>query len=45
MPPWQRNRIPLICVDEQVVQIVGFSVCEPFIAKPGQMGYEIYINE
>ncbi len=45
VPPWQRNQIPLICVGEQVVQIVGFSVCEPYIAKPGQMGVEIYINE
>ena len=45
VPPWQRNRIPLICVGEQVVQIVGFSVCEPYIARVGQTGYEIYINE
>ncbi len=45
VPPWQRDRIPLICVDDQVVQVVGYSVCEPFIASAGQMGHEIYINQ
>ncbi len=45
IPPWQRDRIPLICIDDQVAQIVGYSLCEPFIARAGQMGHEIYINE
>ena len=45
VPPWQRDRIPLICIDDQVAQVVGYSLCEPFIASAGQIGHEIYIKE
>jgi len=45
IPPWQRDRVPLIYVGEDVAQVVGYSVCESFIAQPGQVGYEIYIND
>ncbi|VAW98845.1 tRNA(Ile)-lysidine synthetase [hydrothermal vent metagenome] len=45
VPPWQRDRIPLICIDDQVAQVVGYSLCEPFIARAGQIGHEICIKE
>ena len=44
VPPWQRARIPLIYIGSDLAQIVGYSVCEPFIAKAGQSGIEIYVH-
>ena len=41
VPPWQRDRIPLIFIDDQLAQIVGFCVCEPFVAQQGEVGVEI----
>lgn len=45
VPPWQRDRIPLIYVGDELAQVVGYSVCEPFLAKNGQMGVEITLNQ
>ena len=44
VPPWQRDRIPLIYIGQELAQIVGFSVCEPYRAKSGQPGIEIYLH-
>jgi tRNA(Ile)-lysidine synthase len=44
VPPWQRDRIPLIYIGQELAQIVGYSVCEPFRAKSGQSGIEIYLH-
>lgn len=33
IPPWQRDRIPLLYCDNQLVAVVGYCVCEPFIAE------------
>lgn len=41
VPPWQRDRIPLIYIGDQLAQVVGFCVCEPFVAKPGEIGFQI----
>lgn len=41
VPPWQRNRIPLVYVGEELAQVVGFCVCAPFVASPGEEGVEI----
>jgi len=38
VPPWERDRVPLIYVGEQLAQVVGFWVCEPFQAQPGEPG-------
>ena len=45
VPPWRRDRIPLIFVDQELAQIVGFSLCEPYIAQADQLGVEIYLQE
>lgn len=34
--PWQRNRIPLIYIDDVLAVVVGCWVCEPFVAKVDQ---------
>lgn len=41
IPPWQRDRIPLVYIGEQLAQVVGFCVCAPFAARPGEMGVQI----
>jgi tRNA(Ile)-lysidine synthase len=38
VPPWQRDRVPLIFIDGQLAVIVGYCYCEPFAATPGQPG-------
>jgi tRNA(Ile)-lysidine synthase len=38
VPPWQRDRIPLIFVDDQLAQVVGHWLCEPFQAAAGETG-------
>ncbi len=30
IPPWHRDRIPLIFFDEELAAVVGYTVCEPF---------------
>lgn len=38
VPPWQRDRVPLIYVDNALAAVVGHCVCENFIAKKWQQG-------
>lgn len=44
VPPWQRNRIPLVYLDEELAQVVGFCVCAPYAASSGEEGIEIIAN-
>jgi len=44
VPPWQRDRIPLIYIGAELAQIVGYSVCEPYGARSDQRGIEIYLQ-
>lgn len=39
VPPWQRERIPLIYYEEQLIAIVDYCVCEEFAAKKNETGY------
>lgn len=36
VPPWQRDRIPLIYLGEQLAAVVGYFYCAPFQAKRGE---------
>jgi len=45
IPPWQRGNIPLIYVGDELAQVVGYSVCEPYIARADQTGLDIYLND
>ena len=38
IPPWERSRIPLIYIDDQLVAVAGLWVCEPFQAGPSESG-------
>ncbi|MGB5443818.1 MAG: tRNA lysidine(34) synthetase TilS, partial [Gammaproteobacteria bacterium] len=38
IPPWERSRIPLIYIDDQLAAVAGLWVCEPFHARPFEPG-------
>jgi tRNA(Ile)-lysidine synthase len=41
IPPWQRERIPLLYIGEELAQIMGICICEPFKAAAGQPAVNI----
>ena len=41
IPPWERSRIPLIYVQNQLAAVAGLWVCEPFQAGPAEQGFSI----
>jgi len=45
VPPWFRDRIPLIFAGDQLAQIVGYSSCAPFVVKPDETGIEFVIQD
>lgn len=38
IPPWKRDKIPLIYYQQHLIAVVGWCVCEPFLAKKNEMG-------
>lgn len=36
IPPWLRDKIPLIYINDELAQVVGYCLCEPFVEKEGQ---------
>ncbi len=42
VPPWERVRIPLIFIDNELAAVTGLWVCEPFSAGPGEPGLAIH---
>jgi tRNA(Ile)-lysidine synthase len=38
IPPWERSRIPLIYIGDQLAAVAGLWVCEPFHARPAEPG-------
>lgn len=41
IPPWQRNRTPLIYVNDELAAIAGLCICEPFVASGEMHGFEL----
>lgn len=42
VPPWQRDKIPLLYLEEQLAAVIGFCICEPFaVTEPQAEGLEI----
>ena len=39
VPPWQRNRVPLIYVENQLAAVVGFCVAQDFVVRDQQQGW------
>ena len=38
VPPWLRERVPLIYVGNEIAEVVGYCVCEPFQAHAQEAG-------
>lgn len=41
IPPWLRDRVPVILIDGAPAAIAGCCVCAPFVAPPGVPGWHI----
>lgn len=41
VPPWERDRIPLLYVGEQLAHVVGRVYCAPFAAAPDEPGLDV----
>ena len=39
--PWQRDRVPLLYVGDQLAAVVGYWICEPFAAQSDEQGYVV----
>ena len=41
LPPWLRDRVPLLYVDDQLVAVGDLWICEGWSAEAGEKGLEI----
>lgn len=41
VPPWRRDRVPLVYIDDELAAVVGYWVCEPFGAQGDEPAYAI----
>ncbi|HED15725.1 MAG TPA: tRNA lysidine(34) synthetase TilS, partial [Gammaproteobacteria bacterium] len=39
VPPWQRSRIPLLYVDEELAAVIGYSIGASYVAGADEPGY------
>lgn len=40
VPPWLRDRIPLICVGDKIAAVAGLFYCQDFMAAKAQTGWQ-----
>ncbi len=45
VPPWQRNRLPLLYVNNQLAVIPGYFVAQNFITQSTELGWTIHFSE
>lgn len=45
IPPWQRDRIPLVCIGDRLASVADLWVCEPFQAKGDEKGVVVEWND
>jgi len=45
MPPWQRARIPLLYVGEELAAVGDLWVCEPYQARPQEAGWVLVLDK
>jgi tRNA(Ile)-lysidine synthase len=41
IPPWERGRIPLVYIGDELAAVADLWVCDPFSAGPGEPGFSI----
>ena len=42
IPPWLRDRVPLLYIDGKLAAVGDFFICESFAASPGQSGIALH---
>lgn len=42
VPPWERERTPLLYIAGELAAIAGICTCEPFAAGPGEAGFLLH---
>lgn len=45
VPPWQRSRVPLLYVGEEIASVIGYCICEGYAASDGKNGIIIKIED
>jgi len=44
VPPWMREQVPLLMIDDQIAGVIGYFYCTPFAAKKDESGYIIELD-
>jgi len=44
IPPWQREKIPLLLINNQIAGVIGYFYCSPFAANKDEPGYIIKLD-
>ncbi len=44
VPPWLRNRIPLVFVGDELAAVVGFCLADSFAAEKNEDGIELFVD-
>jgi tRNA(Ile)-lysidine synthase len=45
VPPWQRDRVPLIYINNQLAAVTGYWIDDSFIANETEQGWEISLTQ
>ena len=45
VPPWERQRVPLLYVNEEIVAVVGYCICESYQAEDEEAGLKLSYAE
>jgi len=45
VPPWRRNRVPLVYVGDELAAVAGYWIADGFKATGGEQGWEIVYTE
>ena len=41
IPPWERDRLPLLLLDDELIAVADLWVADSFAAQAGDLGYEL----
>jgi tRNA(Ile)-lysidine synthase len=45
VPPWQRERTPLLYNGDELIAVVGYAIAQYALAENDQDGFEPFINQ
>lgn len=41
IPPWERDRLPLLYLNDELIAVADLWIAEGYVASPGNLGYEV----